>query len=326
MGGSDTPCTKASSSVSMPASSPTPAPPAFADAVMASHASGEAALQPQLYPLKVGAHSIQGYKEHISNWVNQDRQLVVPLGPGRVFAGVFDGHGEHGHNVAALVCEIFRTNAPNLPGLDNPLLPEALAYLFGFAHETVDQTGMADWSGTTATVALVDAALGTACTAHVGDSRAVVANQRRVEFETQDHVVDDAAEQRILANGGEVHCRTISGITARRVFLKDSEMPALSMSRAIGDCQAHAVGVLCEPVVHSGIELRPGQILVLASDGIWEHMSAEETTSAIRHTDPESAARQIVEMARSRWPAEGDGDVDDITAVVVGFDSERRFA
>lgn len=252
---------------------------------------------------------------------------MVPLGPSRVLVGVFDGHGEHGHNIAALVCEIFRTNAPNLPDLESPLLPEALAYLFGFAHETVDQSGMAEWSGTTATVALCDTALGIACTAHVGDSRAMVTNGDSVDFETQDHVVDDAAELRILACGGEVHRRTISGVTARRVFLKDSEMPALSMSRAIGDLQAHAVGVLCEPVVHSGVEVGPGQLLVVASDGVWEYMSAEEAASVVRRVAPEEeAARELVVAARSRWPAEGQGDVDDITVVVVGFDRDRRFA
>jgi serine/threonine protein phosphatase PrpC len=47
------------------------------------------------------------------------------------------------------------------------------------------------------------------------------------------------------------------------------------MSRSLGDYVAHSVGVIAEPIVKEYQLLPEDQILIIASDGVWEFMSNE---------------------------------------------------
>lgn len=262
-----------------------------------------------------------GRKAHDPAWVNQDAYLVLPLGPSKVIVAVFDGHGAYGHLVAAKAREFFEQRGPGLMQMGDDHgaghIPDLLHRLFGLAHEAVDRTGLAEWSGTTAVVALIDVAAQVFTTAHVGDSRLVLGCGSEVHFETADHVVDEAAERRVVAAGGDVRALTVSGVAARRVFLRGLEYPGLGMSRALGDTQAHAVGVLSEPTV-TNVRLAPGSAIILASDGVWEKVAPRTAANIVarRGGDASAAAQALVTEARSRWLEDG-GDIDDISAVVV---------
>lgn len=296
-----------------------PAAPAGANALLATPAPPE---------LSFGAHTRTGIKLNFPDWQNQDRFLVLPLGPLRALAAVFDGHGQWGHLVAARVREVFATHAPTLvPQAPGPLSDEAaraaLLGLFALADEVlyreVDERGrpLAEFSGTTATAALLDAQAGRVAVAHVGDSALMVTAGETIFFRTVDHTVDAAAERRVIAAGGEVQQFTISGITARRVCMRGSQYPGLAMSRALGDLVAQDLGVLAEPEVRVGVPFPPGSLLVVATDGVWETVPAEDAAhcAAGLAADPQLAARALVEMARARW--QQGGNIDDITAVAV---------
>jgi len=259
---------------------------------------------------------VAGHKQHFPGWMNQDAHFVATLGPNRVCVGVFDGHGLNGHHIASGVRDLFAQVAPSLPGPSDPKLPEAFHRLFGYAEEATVATGLAEWSGTTATVAIVDMNARAAAVAHVGDSRLLIASGPHVHFETLDHTVDAVAESRVKASGGEVRLSTISGVTSRRVFLAGTDVPGLAMSRAIGDTQARSVGVLAEPTITTGLDFVPGSVLVVASDGVWEKMPSGSVAAMAVHMDAEAAANDLTQAARSCWAAEG-SDIDDITAVVV---------
>merc|ERR1712203_1158098 len=99
---------------------------------------------------------------------------------------------------------------------------------------------------------------------------------------------------------------------------KGEGVPGLAMSRSLGDTKVHAVGVLSEPSIQTSIEFTFGNILVLASDGLWEKINSEGVVAAALHAhgDSEAAALGLAVEARSRWLREG-GDVDDITVLVV---------
>ena len=58
------------------------------------------------------------------------------------------------------------------------------------------------------------------------------------------------------------------------------------MSRSLGDYTAHSVGVTHVPVIEH-FELQPDdQILIVASDGIWEFMSNQNVANiALAHYD-----------------------------------------
>ena len=68
------------------------------------------------------------------------------------------------------------------------------------------------------------------------------------------------------------------------MFVKSSDIPGLAMSRSLGDYLAHSVGVSHEPVIEH-FELAPDvQIMIIASDGIWEFMTNQNVANiALAH-------------------------------------------
>lgn len=199
-------------------------------------------------------------------------------------------------------------------GNAGPHVVDSLHAAFQSVHAILEDEGHADWSGTTATVAVIDVVLGTMTVAHVGDSRLIATQGDKVTFATEDHVLDFEEEIRIEALGGEVRVFEVSGVSARRVFQPGQMFPGLSMSRSLGDIKAHEMGVRASPTVRV-VPMRPHDCFVLASDGVWQHMTADEVAAIINGRDAWSASRLVAVEARRRWPQ--GGDVDDITVVTV---------
>lgn len=297
------------------------------DASVSSIDSWEGELCPIM--LHFGSHTREGTKLKMPQWKNQDAHLVLSFGATRALVAVFDGHGTWGHIIAGHVRKVFVQNAGKLiPLADKPFsnLEEATALrqLFKLAQLSLmrifDAGGepLAKFSGTTATVAIVDASKETVAFAHVGDSALMLASDGRLLRKTTDHVVDSMAEKHILARGGEVRTMTITGVTARRVCLQGSDFPGLAMARALGDLVAQDLGVRWEPEVCTGVPFAVGTSLVLASDGVWETTAAETVAGCVEQSkDPQQVAWSLVETSHARWPQ--GGDIDDITAVVVRF-------
>jgi serine/threonine protein phosphatase PrpC len=260
---------------------------------------------------------------------NQDAHLVLHLRPGLLLAAIFDGHGPHGHSVACRVRDAFaqRANAYRAACVDRdgngPR--NVLTQAFHQIHESLCRDPALDtrFSGTTATVALVDAFTGSATVAHVGDSTLMLCTGTEVNFVTKDHIVDDEASQKVLRCGGEVRVETCSGIKARRIA-------GLNMCRSLGDESAHSIGVTCTPDV-STVAFLPGSNLVICSDGVWDQMTKEEVAghlatkmdtkeldcrySAQRRVD--LLSRSLVLQSKSTWLNKQMADIDDITALVV---------
>ena len=160
---------------------------------------------------------------------------------------------------------------------------------------------------------------------------------------TRDHKPEDPIEcTRILAANGRVAKMKLgSGLEVGppRVFLKFSWTPGLAVSRAFGDLLAHEVGVISEPDVATR-ELEDGDtLLVLASDGVWEHLTNQEvidiaaeaggyragTPSSLPSSfDNAAAARAVCAAARVAWTRESAASVDDITAVVAHISHGAR--
>lgn len=278
--------------------------------------------------MKAGAHTLQGNKGQ----VNQDTHLVLPLGKTRMLVAVFDGHGYNGHIAAARARDIFAQKAPCwIPEAPASLSDEAaeavLRKLFGRVHSTLmnelDSNGqlMAYYSGTTATAAIIDTDIRTMTCAHVGDSALLLSNSGNVQFLTRDHVVDEASEMRIRAHGGEVREMLIGGITARRIFVKGSGVPGLMMDRSLGDLLGHELGMLSNPEIKTGLPVGPGSMVIVASDGVWEHHGTQQVLAFAAHSDAQQSAKNLVEMTRAGCASHP--LIDDITAVVVMVEPEH---
>jgi hypothetical protein len=127
-----------------------------------------------------------------------------------------------------------------------------------------------------------------------------------------------------------VFCVVCSGTTVRRVavagaqkgplrvFVKGSEYPGLAISRAFGDTNAAAVGIVSTPD-HTRMPITNAQhFILMASDGVWDQMSSAEAAKFIEaHKCADSACAALVQECASRWLRRRGGLSDDISAVVV---------
>jgi protein phosphatase len=159
---------------------------------------------------------------------------------------------------------------------------EANARIFSAAANDAARSGM----GTTLTaLLLLD---DTALIAHVGDSRVYLLRGGELSQVTDDHslVAEMVREGRLAADEARLH-------PYRSV-----------LSRALGT----------EPQVEIDelrIEVRPGDVLLLCSDGLSGPVPADEIQKALAVADPHKAARRLIDEALHH------GGPDNITAVVV---------
>ncbi|KAK9836329.1 hypothetical protein WJX81_005776 [Elliptochloris bilobata] len=291
----------------------------------------------------------------------QDAALVVPHfhgDPTAVFAGVFDGHGQQGRMASAFAA----AEMAKLLKADHRMEPEhsgsvrggprrrssidlrmdgtrqPLAALRDACNEVdrkladPDACGFdARLSGTTACLALV--AGDQVATANVGDSRAMLVrgapgNRLQAVQLTQDAKPELPAETaRIEAAGGTVRRLRSSGgapVGPHRVYGGgDAQSPGLAMSRSLGDCAAHALGVSAVPTFATH-ELTPqDQFLVVATDGLWEVMKVEDVAQFVsawrrRPWPGWSCADALTLEAQERWKLlQPEVLVDDVGVVVI---------
>ncbi|GBF87605.1 phosphatase 2C [Raphidocelis subcapitata] len=188
----------------------------------------------------------------------------------------------------------------------------ALRRAFARTDRDLAGTEVGDVVGSTALVAVVGRR--EVVTAHCGDSRAVLCRRGGAVELTSDHKADRPDEAaRVRASGGCVVFRA----GTHRV------MGMLACTRALGDhfLRPHVVS---EPEV-SSFRRSPGdELLLLATDGLWDAFEPQEAVvlalrsvhRALSRGATRAAACRVAAQVLTRAAAER-GSADDITAVVV---------
>lgn len=245
---------------------------------------------------------------------------------------VFDGHGQKGHDISNFVKE----NLPKLILKDPRMHQEQMhteewpdicksafkqvQALIGAASRTGKLNAM--MSGTTATVVMHNHEAKKLVIAHVGDSAAVLGaadpDVRAVSL-TRDHKPDLRDERaRIERAGGRV---VFDGYANHRVYAQNGRYPGLNMSRCLGDLLGHAdAGLISEPETQVIDLTERDKVLILASDGVWEFLTANEAMGIAGRQDlqPKQAADNLAKESWDRWIREEGGMVvDDICIIVV---------
>ena len=98
------------------------------------------------------------------------------------------------------------------------------------------------------------------------------------------------------------------------------------MTRSLGDKVGAKIGVCCTPEVTKFEIKDEDKVIVLASDGLWEYISNEETTDMVKNIyeemkkngeiDGDKMAKILYENAVDKW-REKDIGMDDITIICV---------
>ncbi|GAV66217.1 PP2C domain-containing protein [Cephalotus follicularis] len=138
--------------------------------------------------------------------------------------------------------------------------------------------------------------------ANVGDSRTIISKAGKAIPLSEDHKPNRSDErERIESAGGVVMWAgtwRVGGV--------------LAMSRAFGNRMLKQF-VVAEPEIQDLEINKEFELLVLASDGLWDVVPNEDAVSLAQSEEPEKAARKLTEVAFTR------GSADNITCIVVKF-------
>lgn len=261
---------------------------------------------------------------------NQDSFIIKPALKcvrGHYLFAVLDGHGSYGHNVSQFIRDSYPDLIEN--NLDRDLTPLSIEKSIYLSVSTLckdlQESGIEiAFSGSTFLSIFI---FGNLCVcANVGDSRAVLGRLNQ-SWESvalsQDHNPKRFDERmRILNSKGRIgQARNEEGVLEgpERVWLIDEDLPGLAMTRSIGDKISKAVGVTSDPEVIFRRLNSEDKFIILASDGVWEHISCEEAVQIVsKYWDDnrvDDAAVALVSEASKKWKK--NEYVDDITAIVV---------
>jgi serine/threonine protein phosphatase PrpC len=227
---------------------------------------------------------------------NEDALLAVRrtgVREGEALVAVADGMGGHkaGEVASAMAVQwLQQTLDASAPTVEaDAMLMTALEQgngaIWDAAAEDVEKEGM----GTTIVAALVTAD-GSVVIANVGDSRAYAFAGGQAKLVTADHTW---VNQQVLAGQMSEHEATISPF--RNL-----------LTRSLGSAPHVEIDLF------TGLQLAPGDALVLVSDGVTGYLDERDFAAILRaSTDAQDAAERLVEEAVER------GGADNATAVVV---------
>ncbi|XP_034894261.1 probable protein phosphatase 2C 76 isoform X2 [Populus alba] len=214
--------------------------------------------------------------------------------------GIFDGHG--GSRAAEYLKEHLFENLLKHPQF---ITDTKLALSESYQQTDVDfldseKDTCRDDGSTASTAVLVGDHL---YVANVGDSRTVISKGGKAIPLSEDHKPNRSDERKRIESAGGV----VMWAGTWRVG------GVLAMSRAFGNRMLKQF-IVAEPEIQEQKIDEEFELLVLASDGLWDVVPNEDAVSIARtEEDPEAAARKLTEAAFTR------GSADNITCIVVRF-------
>lgn len=225
---------------------------------------------------------------------NQDFFDIVSLGPEQMLAVVCDGMGgaKSGNVASRLATEVFvgevkRTvrDEMSVKEIDG-MLRAAVA----LANETVYEQSKisADFEGMGTTLVAALLTPGRAVIANVGDSRAYLMDSEGIQFMTVDHSVVE-----LMVRRGE--------ITREQAKFHPSKN---LITRAVGTERQVTCDVYRQP-------LKPGDAIVLCSDGLSNVMADQEILFEVVHgVQKDRCCQRLLDIARKR------GAPDNVTVIL----------
>jgi protein phosphatase len=223
--------------------------------------------------------------------INEDSMCISP---GDNFFAVADGMGGHraGEVASKMALQLLKQE------LDRRLncgerADRALVGSIEEANRSIFEmsAGNPEWQGMGTTVTACLKRNGEILIGQVGDSRAYLLRGKRISQLTEDH----SLVQELLKSGS---------ITEEEAFTHPRKNV---LTRAIGTGQVLEVDLY-------RCKVRPGDLLLLCTDGLTRYMRQEELLASVKSSpDLDTAVRELVKKATSS------GGADNITVILVEF-------
>ncbi|KAK4749727.1 hypothetical protein SAY87_027176 [Trapa incisa] len=219
--------------------------------------------------------------------------------------GIFDGHG--GSRAAEYLKKHLFDNLMNHPQfLINT--KSAISEIYQKTDSDfleLENDSFRDDGSTASTAVLVGSHL---YVANVGDSRTVISKAGEAVPLSEDHKPNRIDERKRIESAGGV----IMWAGTWRVG------GVLAMSRAFGNRMLKQY-VVAEPEIQDQEINEEIELVILASDGLWDVVPNEDAVAiALAEEEPEAASRKLTETAYSR------GSADNITCLVVKFHHPKK--
>ena len=111
---------------------------------------------------------------------------------------------------------------------------------------------------------------------------------------------------------------------APRVWCQDHKYPGTAFSRSLGDSVGEDIGVCAEPEMLTKEVSRGDEILVIASDGIFEFLTNQRVIDICAESnDPQHACTRLLEESYKQW-LHYELRTDDITCIVLFLKNGRE--
>lgn len=252
--------------------------------------------------------------------------------------GVLDGHGTLGHELSksfatSLPSEIWKQLDPSTrstyPELEQRLeefagfdarrksisseIENALTNSFHGVHWNAmrDPDLKTGRNGATCITCLINKETKLCHVAYAGDSRAIcIRKEHNITLLAEETTVSLPQERERIEKGE-------GSIRGTNVFYGPV---GIAMTRALGDAIMLRAGVVPTPVLNT-LQLKDGDILVLATDGVWDVLTNQDVRNlVVMHGNAQEAAEAIAKEAKKRWagdlPIMDEVKADDITVLV----------
>ena len=294
------------------------------------------------FSMKVAYVSQRGYYPESLNKANQDAFCFHHKlgGTTDVFAGVFDGHGEHGTPCA----EFARDKIPELLSKDPSIAKQTKKALFNSfvtANAKLHASSVDDsMSGTTAISAHLRGNHLSIC--NVGDSRAVAGEEKggktvavdlshdQTPFRADECARVQKCGARVLTldqleglKDPNVQCwgtEEDDDGDPPRLWVPNGMYPGTAFTRSIGDHVAEKIGVSAEPEILERTLESSTKYIVIASDGVFEFLPSQTVMDMVTsHEDIHDAALEIVLESYRLW-LQFETRTDDITIIIMKLD------
>lgn len=289
--------------------------------------------------MSVGYKSLRGRSAVPPHKPNQDSLSIfqVESRPDVAIFSVFDGHGPFGEYASHFCRNEFHPALAAAPSFKYDIkagLSEALQSVHDQFIKVSPSTGVDPLvSGTTAITVAVEG--DHIYCANVGDSRALLGSKSASGVTTvvelsEDHNPRRADEKARIKKSSAIlmterDVRGLSGSTpSDKIYVcreKNGDIVyGVLFTRSLGDKDAHEHLGVSEVAEHRNQDIKEDdKYLILASDGIWDHMTNEEVVDVcFDKDDPHIACEAITRTAAERWETQDpDHRRDDITVLIV---------
>ena len=239
--------------------------------------------------------------------------------------GICNGHGKNGKLISKYVINL-------LPKLitDTSDINIINSYLQMNKEIIIQNNKKFDCSLSGASCISLIVSLDKIISANLGDNKAILARYENglynfINLNREHRPTASDEKKRILEHKGKIGHLYENTNGPKKIFLKNSDIPGLSISRSFGDVIAHTVGVISEPEIKTFIYNGSEKFMILASHEFWKIINSEESVEIVKefyenNMDAIGALNKLALEILKKCENENKSINEDITIIIVFFE------